>query len=658
MTKDLGQRQKAGGLRGRLLGWVGALVLISLAGSTLSVYHIGQVGRSLDRINRVSVPMGRLLVQLESDAESFRREVERRVVSLAGAGHQPIPPPAWLEDVISSEFERLGEYLHKDEELTKDAGARWVQWQGDASKEFTAIRAQIASQVSAPRVDEARALIPRMNSWFRQIQWAASEHDRWVRARFSRAEAQVSELRTGLQVVLVVVVALSILALWLGERALRPLAQLSVLVRQIRERGPRREDKQALPLFAHGRLDEVGTLAREIHQMATSILEHEKQIEAREARLEEQNRLLREAGELNWDILASIESALLVTDAQGRITQCNPAAADWLKTQAESLIGRRIQDCASVQVFPELKQDALQAGRLLPVLSDDRTLGGRIIPLRSGGWIVLIEDQTEDRALQERLHQAENLAAVGRMSAQVAHEVRNPLHSIGLEAELALESAGKSSDPTVRASLQSILASVDRLQTITENYLRLSKLSSGERRASDVASILESALALYAPVCEAQGVLVDWKQVGGARARVSADRPVLDQCLGNLMSNALQALYEYQQGGSVPFDFLPRVRWTYGCAESGRVWVRVEDNGPGISDSVLPRLFQPFVTGRAQGTGLGLSFVKKVVEEHGGEIQAYSHGSDPAFPGACFEIFLPAVLVESVGAETPHEVRA
>ncbi len=632
------------------MGWVGALVLISLLGSSLSVHQIGQVGQSLDRINRISVPMGRLLVQLESDADTYRREVERRVVSLAAASRPAIPPPGWLEDVIDNELTRLSELIDKDEELKRDAGARWEQWRVDATQEFKAIRAQIAAIVAGTQTEEARGLMPRMDSWFRQLQWGAAEHDRWVRSRFSKADAQVTELKTGLQIVLVVVVALSILALWLGERALRPLAQLSSLVRSIRERGLRREDKQELPRFARGRSDEIGALSREIHEMATSILEHEKRIEFQKSRLEEQNRLLREIGELNWDILASIESALLVTDAQGRITQCNPAASLWLKLPSEQLIGSRIQECQPVTAFRELTEEDLAPGRLENINLDGRTLGGKIIPLRAEegvpprGSIVLIEDLTDEQALQERLRQAENLAAVGRMSAQVAHEVRNPLHSIGLEAELALDAAGKSGDSTVRTALQSILASVDRLQTITENYLRLSKLSSGVQKESEVASVLESVLALYAPVCEAQGVSVDWSQVGRGDTRISADRPLLDQCLGNLMSNALQALYEYQQTGAAPHDFIPKIRWSYGSAESGRIWIRIEDNGPGISPAILPKLFQPFVTGRAQGTGLGLSFVKKVIEEHGGEIFAQARGEDPSFPGACFDVRLPPPL--------------
>ena len=80
------------------------------------------------------------------------------------------------------------------------------------------------------------------------------------------------------------------------------------------------------------------------------------------------------------------------------------------------------------------------------------------------------------------------------------------------------------------------------------------------------------------------------------------------------------------------------ILWKMGSAESGRVWIRIEDNGPGIPPEIRSRLFTPFLTTRAQGTGLGLSFVKKVIEEHGGTI----HCVDRLLgPGACFEIIFP-----------------
>jgi signal transduction histidine kinase len=248
---------------------------------------------------------------------------------------------------------------------------------------------------------------------------------------------------------------------------------------------------------------------------------------------------------------------------------------------------------------------------------------------------------------QAEVAQASKMATVGTLAASINHEVRNPLHSIGLEAELALESLAQGSHPPVKQSLASILASVDRLQKITENYLKLSRLSSGEKKRVDAGEILESVLATYASPCESAGVRVDWRREAGAMLMTLGDRDLLEQALGNLIRNALQALEAapHAQG------FIPRITCTLGNTESGKIWMRVRDNGPGIAVEVRDRLFTPFFTTRAQGTGLGLSFVKKVFEEHGGDVQLIDVADGDG--EACFELTLPMASSETVW-EGPH----
>jgi nitrogen fixation/metabolism regulation signal transduction histidine kinase len=463
-----------------------------------------------------------------------------------------------------------------------------------------------------------------------------------------------------LELILVIVAVLSLFLLWLGERALRPLAELTLLAREITRRGLRKEDKSLLPDIPLSRSDEVSQLAREFHRMATALIERETTVESQQKRLQEQNRLLRSMGELNQNILNSIDSVLIVTDLLGRITKCNPGALRWLDVTEDALVGTQISQWTQLQTVLEGHQSEALLNlnftgldgvlRIGPAAVRGRTWGGQLMPLReetgeAHGAIWVLDDLTDEIDLQERLRKAENLAAVGRMSAQVAHEVRNPLHSIGLEAEMAAEMSAKLNHGLLTGSLKSILTSVDRLQKITENYLKLTRLSGGLKSRVNLRDVLQAVLATYSPVCQDQGVQTQIHVENGASLETWADRDLLEQVLGNLFRNSLQALEEEkarkQSLGDSQID-APWVRCTMGNTERGDLWLRVEDNGPGVPDEIEEKLFTPFFTTRAQGTGLGLSFVKKVIEDHGGSVSLLSHGASLGRTrGACFEVRLP-----------------
>lgn len=669
-------------LRSRILAFVGALVILSVLGSTISLVRITEVNQILDVTNRVSVPLGRIFVQVQVDADLYHREFERSL----GASHwkdphwRPRAVPKWVTDVLDSELSRAIELIRSHTAanggaaMPKDARDHWKQWSTNVTDELGQLKAEAQRLESAlEQKDEAAATrsyslwTQEMDEWSRQLQSGANEYDRAFRQNFSLAESRVIELRTGLELILLAVVSLSLLLLWLGERALRPLNELTRLAREITRRGLKKGDKSLFPEIPLQRNDEVSALAREFYHMATALLEREKTVEAQKHRLLEQNSLLRSLGELNENVLNSIEGILIVTDLEGRITQCNPVTERWLQAPAEMIRGKHYAEWSKIRAVLELYPEAdmwletliakvpsgrcsLRPSQLTSALDGNEALkalegriyGGHLMPLRTeggeaGGAIWVLDDLTEEMDLQERLRRAENMAAVGRMSAQVAHEVRNPLHSIGLEAEMAAEMAHKLGNVSLKQSLQSILGSVDRLEKITDNYLKLSKLSTGEKKRVNLGEIVETVLATYAPVCEAQRVQVDWRREERADLYIWGDGDLLEQALGNLFRNSLQALEACS--GAKKIDIV------MGNTEGGRVWMRIQDNGQGIPAEVRSRLFVPFVTTKAQGTGLGLSFVKRVIEEHVGTLDLVD-----GKPGACFEIGIPSAFHTMTGA--------
>ncbi|MDR3608707.1 MAG: ATP-binding protein [Oligoflexia bacterium] len=664
-------------LRQRILGFVCALIVLSLLGSTLSLYRVTEVNRLLDAINGVSVPLGRLFVQMQSDAELYRREVEKNL----GASHwkdprwSSRPLPRWAVEMLESEVSRASTLITSDLEWApSDTRARWQDWASSVARGFTELSAEssrLQAALEQHDADSATRSYQRwsalMDEWGRLIQSGEADYDRSFRQTFALAQTRMTELRTGLEIILVVVVSLSLLLLWLGERALRPLGELTRLAREITRQGLRKEHKSRLPDIPLNREDEVSQLAREFHHMATALLEREKTVETQRYRVQEQNTLLRRMGELNENVLHSIESILLVTDLHGVITQCNPVAARWLSDgldeSADKFRGQKLLDFPKIRAIldahPEAREwlqgaDSVSSARQLLRPSgariEGRVYGGHLMPLRTeggtpSGAVLVLDDVTEELDLQERLRSSEHMAAVGRMSAQVAHEVRNPLHSIGLEAEMASELAAGIGSAALKQSLASILGGVDRLEKITDNYLRLSRLSTGKKQSISLPDLLMSVLATYATVCEAQGVLVDWKCEPGREPRVWGDCDLLEQALGNLMRNALQALENVH-------GLQPRIEWKMGVTESDRVWIRIHDNGPGIPREIQEKLFNPFVTTRAQGTGLGLAFVKRVIEEHGGTV---SLAKAAAVGGACFDLLLP--VLEKEKPRERHDVQ-
>jgi len=670
-------------LRRRILAFVTGLVLLSLFGSGVSLYRITEVNRILDAVNQVSVPLSRLFAQLQSDGDVFQREMERNL----GYSHwkdphwHPRPIPKWIHDILESEVERIRVLVKTDSAwASAEARIKWQGWVLDIDRGLKELREEGNNLYAAlERRDEAAAtqIYPRWNAsleeWRRQLQWGTAEYERSLRQTFALAETRAAELRTGLEIVLAVVVLLSLLFLWLGERALRPLGELTKLAREITRRGLQKGDKALVPLAPLSRNDEVTQLAREFHRMATALLEREKIVEMQKHQLQEQNRLLRKMGELNENVLNSIESVLIVTDLSGKITQCNPVASEWLSAGCgKTVFGTELLEWPRFKPFVErgartwfsalertstaLKIDpcVVEVPAAGVVDGNDRgsakTFGGHVMPLRqengaARGAIIVLEDLTEELDLQQRLNRAENLAAVGRLSAQVAHEVRNPLHSIGLEAEMAAELAAALGHIPLKQSLQSILGSVDRLEKITQNYLKLSRLSAGEKKRVDIGEVLESVLATYASVCEAESVRVDWHREELSSLLVFGDRDLLEQVLGNLFRNALQALESVSAGD--PAGNGRAIHCSMGNAESGRVWLRIEDNGPGIPSEIRERLFTPFVTTRPQGTGLGLSFARKVIEDHGGSITCADRVPGE---GTCFEILLPQLSQKTTDA--------
>jgi len=250
--------------------------------------------------------------------------------------------------------------------------------------------------------------------------------------------------------------------------------------------------------------------------------------------------------------------------------------------------------------------------------------------------------EQRDKALadkQAELLHAERLAVIGKLAAQITHEVRNPLSSIGLNAELLEDELGNLPDPApARRAMRAIADEVQRLKNITEEYLQFARLPRPERAPVDVGALIQQFLAFFAREVAAANVTLaaDVRaHAEGGPAPILCDAAQVRQALLNVARNALEALRAQPA---------PRaIQVSLAAEPDGGVAIRVEDNGPGIDAAVRDRLFEPFVTGKPHGTGLGLALVREILTEHGGSARAESPVHDGR--GAAIVLTLPGPAV-------------
>jgi signal transduction histidine kinase len=231
------------------------------------------------------------------------------------------------------------------------------------------------------------------------------------------------------------------------------------------------------------------------------------------------------------------------------------------------------------------------------------------------------------QALEERerrLIRSERLATVGKVAAQIAHEIRNPLASVGLNAELL----GDELDPgnqEGRRLVASITREVDRLNEITETYLRFVRLPVPKLEREAPGELVTSVVEFVRRELEGAGVVIDLRMAADL-PEVSVDENQVRQALLNLLRNAREAM----PGGG-------RLSVAVEADAAGAVVVTVTDTGPGVDPEHRGRVFDAFFSTKDKGTGLGLALVHQIVSEHGGRVDL---GSGPT-GGAMFTITLP-----------------
>ena len=411
----------------------------------------------------------------------------------------------------------------------------------------------------------------------------------------------------------------------------------------------------AVPLRAHGVV--VGTLvianprggvfASEDIRLLSTVATHAAIVIAN-ARFFEMVRHAKEQWETAFD---SLSEGIAVVDDAGRVRRANRSFAALLGAPIPGVIGRELVE-ALVGVSPPLVDvlAAARAGdRVQPIVLRSTTLGRAIrvtaarIPAPGGApdqsVVVLVEDVTDQQAMESHLIQSEKLAAVGQLVSGVAHELNNPLTSIAGLSEFLLEQ--KELGAKDRGHLRVIHEQADRAGRIVRNLLTFARKGPAEQAPVDLNDVIQRTLLLMSYDLTLKDIAVE-KDLG-TLPPVLGDRHALQQVLLNLLNNAAQAVADNPPERP---RLIRLVTWF-----DDRVRMKVTDSGAGIPDDVLPQLFTPFFTTKepGQGTGLGLSITYSIVEAHGGRVAV----ERPPEGGAAFLVDLPAAPADAALRATP-----
>lgn len=366
------------------------------------------------------------------------------------------------------------------------------------------------------------------------------------------------------------------------------------------------------------------------------------------------------SGKREWEqTVDAFNQAICYVDGQGAVRRANRVFAELIKLPVTALPGRPwLTLLPPAWVDPITKLFAPEgAATPVEVRAGERVLLVTLIPTgEPGAAILLFEDQTEKRRLQEQLLQSEKLSAIGQLIAGVAHDLNNPLASVVGFSDLLGEAADV--PPRLAEPLAVIRQEAERASAIVRNLLSFARRQEGERHLQSIRPILESTHQLLKNQLMAARIELTLSfEPGLPEVEVHANQ--IKQVFVNIINNAAQAITSARGRGA---GTAGRIDIVTRCEPDG-LSVNISDNGPGVPEALAQRVFEPFFSTKSEGegTGLGLSICLGIVKEHGGSISVDPGGAGSG-RGATFTVELPtgmhaelSPLQHGAAEQTPPE---
>ena len=458
----------------------------------------------------------------------------------------------------------------------------------------------------------------------RDAELIENARSKYAELTYAKQGLQTFFLITLLAAALLSIMLALVIALYFARRFIEPILSLAEGAKAVAQG----DFSQPRPVY---RNDELGQLTRLFNHMT------EQLAIAREA--EELNRIRQEAARHYLEtVLESLTAGVITLDETGRLKTLNRSAENILGLPLSELSGSNWHDwpqsVPQYLLLTELFQTILATEHTgKPVQTaytggdEARILLAKATPLpadNGGGTVLVFDDIT-------LLVRAQKEAAWGEVAKRLAHEIRNPLTPIQLSAERLAwklqDKLGEQDAQILARSTDTIIKQVAAMKEMVEAFRNYARAPSLKLEKQDLNKIIEEVLLLYeAGACTFDAVFSNIPAV------MYADTTAMRQVLHNIFKNAAEAAEEAAQ---------PQVHIHTANAD-GKITLTVANNGKSFGKDMLANAFEPYVTDKPTGTGLGLPVVKKIVEEHGGRIAL----SNPAEGGACVKITLPALVEE------------
>ena len=435
---------------------------------------------------------------------------------------------------------------------------------------------------------------------------------------------------------LILILAAIWMGLWFAERLSRPVGRLAGAAQRVGS------GDLGVQVIEEEGDDEIAMLGRVFNQMT-------RQLSTQRQALVESHRQTEDRRRLFDSVLSSVTAGVIGLNADGQIDFVNRAGTRLLTLELDNEHGRALAEAVPefASLFDDLREGmgevaqeeikVSRAGRLESLLvrmSQRRNADGGL-----EGYVVAFDDVTE-------LVSAQRMAAWGDVARRIAHEIKNPLTPIQLSAERIKRKftplVGTEAD-NLQQMTDVIIRQTGDLRRIVDEFSKFARMPEPDRRDHDLAKLMRDAVALQDGALHGAKLVSDLPQ---SPVIVELDATMISQAVTNLIKNAGEAIESLQEKGA-PTGFFPEVRVSMAVADEA-VTIRISDNGIGLPPD-RARLFEPYVTTREKGTGLGLPIVKKIIEEHGGTLILTDadlfEGSDHR--GALAEIRLPRAKAQS-----------